>query len=129
MSSAVDDDTSPEVVSGGPCDQGKLPFDLTRDPSDLKIGFGQLKENPELASDQPFDIKMVDYLNNYAADYNTALKNGTLTLDQLILLSDLNEDLKVMGLLQSSLMGQSVIQTPTGSGIHFTNALSVFLNG
>lgn len=44
---------------------------------------------------------MVDYLNNYVNDYNDDVKNGTLSADQQIALSDLNEDLNVVGLISA----------------------------
>lgn len=97
---AINSESSSEIASGVLGDQGKMPFNITRDLTDLKVALLQLKEDPKLATDQPFDIKMVDYLNNYVDDYNAGVKNGTLTAEQQIALSDLNEDLKVNGLIE-----------------------------
>lgn len=79
----------------------KLPFNMARDLHDLQIAFDQMKKTPDFVYDQVFRQKMVDYLNNYVNDYNDDVKNGTLSADQQIALSDLNEDLNVVGLISA----------------------------
>lgn len=106
----VGNDSCAEEIAGTLSGQGELPFNITKDLSNLKVGLAELKDNPKLAGDQAFEIKMVDYLNNYADDFNADVKNGTLTADQQIALSDLNEDLKVNGLL--SIMADGTLCNP-----------------
>ena len=79
----------------------KLPFNMARDLHDLQIAFDQMKKTPDFVYDQVFKQKMVDYLNNYVDDYNDDVKNGTLSADQQIAFSDLNEDLNVVGLISA----------------------------
>ncbi len=77
----------------------KLPFNIQEDLYDLKTALGQLKDNPNLVDDQSFQQKMLDYLQKYVDDFNADVKDGSLTPDQQIALSDLNEDLNVKGLI------------------------------
>ncbi|MCB1084147.1 MAG: hypothetical protein KDK61_07535, partial [Simkania sp.] len=62
----------------------------------------QLKDNPKLDDDESFQHKMEDYLSKYVDDYNADVKDGSLTFDQQIVLSDLNEDLETKGLIRIS---------------------------
>ena len=96
----ISSDTSCGMVTELYQDQdNKLPYNLTKDLYDLQVGLNQLKANDQLAYDQSFRQKMVDYLDNYTNDYNADVNGGNLTPSQQITLSDLNEDLKVNGLI------------------------------
>ena len=77
-----------------------LPQNIQTDLQDLEKALEELKNNPNLAYDRNFQQKMEDYLNNYTADYNDDVKDGSLTQAQQSELSDLNEDLKVNGLIR-----------------------------
>lgn len=79
----------------------KLPFNIQEDLYDLKTALGQLKDNPNLVDDQSFQRKMLDYLQKYVDDFNADVKDGSLTPDQQIAFSDLNEDLNVVGLISA----------------------------
>jgi hypothetical protein len=87
------------VASNFQGQETKLPYDIQRDLTDLQTALNQLKENPDLANDQSFQQKILDYLDKYVEDYNSDIKDGSLSPDQQIALSDLNEDLKVKGLI------------------------------
>ncbi|MCB1073137.1 MAG: hypothetical protein KDK96_08580 [Chlamydiia bacterium] len=91
------------IVSAPSQDQeSKLPFNIQRDLYDLQTALAQLKDNPKLDDDESFQHKMEDYLSKYVDDYNADVKDGSLTFDQQIVLSDLNEDLETKGLIRIS---------------------------